>query len=58
MSILVAKAKQLLSLWDGTDEEREEVTADVELVEQESADPSAPPGHVSAAEGLGSTSVV
>lgn len=49
MSVLVAKAKQLLSLWDGTDEEREEVTADVELVEQESADPSAPPGHMKTA---------
>jgi len=49
LSELVAKSRELLASWQGNDEEREEITADVELLESEWTSQSAPVGRVKAA---------
>lgn len=49
LSELVVKTKDLLAAWQGDDDEREEIVADVELLETESSNQSAPVGHVKAA---------
>jgi hypothetical protein len=48
---LLEKMPELLSTWQGSDDDRDSIEADFELVQQHAADPSARPGRVKAALG-------
>lgn len=49
LPLLTEKARQLLGQWQGGDEDREEVIADIELLEEQAGNPAAPVGRTKAA---------
>jgi hypothetical protein len=49
LPLLIEKARQLLGEWQGTDEDREGVIADIELLEEQSGSVAAPAGRTKAA---------